>query len=254
MCSTTGAGPAACWALASNHSTRFCKVRPAPASQHVAPFFPYAINATGSRQARHHQNRLETSSTPFTTRGHATILELEPGLATHSLEPSGCVSCSVSVLFVCTLFCVRGVARGLTALAFASTPSLRERPRCTARQTFRIRTPPTPMRAVPGSRATCSPLACLGTKVAAARCVNPCLADLLGMGWKRCCAISANARSGPHHPCGLYSTEARDSETHPRRHGSPVQMSPRLKTPVSPSSNPVDGKGRVPSAHVRDRG
>ena len=109
-----------------------------------------------------------------------------------------------------------------------------------------------------------------GTEAASARCVHPCLANLLGMAWKRCCAISANARSGggphhprglysnspggPHHPCGLYSTEARDSETHPRRHGSPVQMSPRLKTPVSPSSNPVDGKECVSSAHVRDRG
>ena len=35
-----------------------------------------------------------------------------------------------------------------------------------------------------------------GTKAASARCVNPCLANLLGMAWKRCCAISANACSG----------------------------------------------------------
>ena len=36
-----------------------------------------------------------------------------------------------------------GVARGLTALAFASTPSLRERPRFTPRRTLRTHTPPT---------------------------------------------------------------------------------------------------------------
>ena len=66
--------------LASNISTRFCKVRTAPASQHVAPFLPYAIKTTGSRLARHHQNRLETSSTPFTTRGHANILTCHNGL------------------------------------------------------------------------------------------------------------------------------------------------------------------------------
>ena len=76
------------------------------------------------------------------------------------------VVCSVSVLFVCILFCVWGIARGLTALAFASTPSLRQRPRCTAGRTSGTHTPPTSVRAVPGSRATCSPLACLGNAVA----------------------------------------------------------------------------------------
>ena len=35
--------------------------------------FPYTIKTSGSRQARHHQNLLETSSTPFTAGGHATI-------------------------------------------------------------------------------------------------------------------------------------------------------------------------------------
>ena len=43
----------------------------------------------------------------------------------------------------------------------------------------------------PESRATCSPLACLGTKAASARCVSPRLADLSGKA--SCCT-----------PCGLY--------------------------------------------------
>ena len=41
--------------LASSISTRFIKVRTAPASQHVVPFFPFAIRTTGSRLARHHR-------------------------------------------------------------------------------------------------------------------------------------------------------------------------------------------------------
>ena len=102
------------------------------------------------------------------------------------------------------------------------------------------------MRAVPGSRATCSPR----TKVAAARCVNPCLANLLGKGFwlfsvqHRCpwWWWNSNTPGGSHHPCGLYSTEARDSETHPRHHGPPVQRPPRLKTPMRPSSGRTDGK------------
>ena len=101
-----------------------------------------------------------------------------------------------------------------------------ERPRCTARQTFRIHTLPTPMCAVRGSRTTCSPLDCRELRQRQ-QGVNPCLANLLDMAWKRCSPISANARGGPHHHCGLYSTEARDSETHPQRHGSPVQIPPR---------------------------
>ena len=101
------------------------------------------------------------------------------------------VVCSVSVVCVC----VRGVARGLTTLALASTPSLRERPRRTARWTSGTHTPLTSVRAVPGSRATCSPLACLGTKVAAAKCVNPCLADLVTQ-VSGCSPFSTSARSG----------------------------------------------------------
>ena len=47
-------------------------------------FFPYTIKKNGSRLPRHHQNRLETSSTPFTTRGHATICAwLEPKWLEH---------------------------------------------------------------------------------------------------------------------------------------------------------------------------
>ena len=69
-----------------------------------------------------------------------------------------CVLSARCPLSLCALFCVRGVARGLTALAFASTPSLRERPQCTARRTSGIHTLPTSVRAVPGSRATCSGL------------------------------------------------------------------------------------------------
>ena len=75
---------------------------------------------------------------------------------------SACRPCSV-----CVLFHGRCVARGLTALAFASTPS-------NERHTIQ------PLRAArPGSQATCSPLACLGTKAASARCLNPCRADRL---------------------------------------------------------------------------
>ena len=46
-----------------HHPTRFCRVRTAPACQHVAPFFSYAINATGSRKARHHS--LQEDTQPF---------------------------------------------------------------------------------------------------------------------------------------------------------------------------------------------
>ena len=175
-----------------------------------------------------------------------------------------CACCLLGVRVVCVHpSCVWGVARGLTALAFASTPSLRERPRCTARRTFRIHTPPTSVRAVPGSRATCSPLDCrelrqrqqgvsilasqtswawLGNADVRSAPMPVVVVALIPRG------LYSNSPGGPHHPCVLYSTEARDSETHPRDHGS------RLKTPVSPSSNPVDGKECVSSAHVRDRG
>ena len=106
-----------------------------------------------------------------------------------------CGVSSLSSVSVCVLFHVRCVARGLTALAFASTPSLRERPRFATRHIPRTHTLPTSVRAGPGSRATCSPLACLGTKVASAGGVSPCLADFLAKGFLLC-AVQTNARSG----------------------------------------------------------
>ena len=93
-----------------------------------------------------------------------------------------CCLLGVRCVCVCPLS-ARAVARGLTALAFASTPSLRERPRFAPRRTLPTHTLPTSVRAGPRSRATCSPLACLGTKVASAGGVSPCLADLLGRGF-----------------------------------------------------------------------
>ena len=106
--------------------------------------------------------------------------------------------CMHMYVFICMS---RGVARGLTAPATASTLCLRERETS-------IRSPPRdrthththqPLRAAgPGSRATCSLLACLGTKAATARCVNPCLADLLGKGFLLYPSrtVQTNARSG----------------------------------------------------------
>ena len=159
------------------------------------------------------------------------------------------VVCSVSDLFVCTLFmrpgrctksnrtglCQHAFPRGETSVHF--TPDVQDTHS------------PNSMCAVPGSRATCSPLDCReprqrqqGVSILASQ-----------TSWHGLAPISADARGGPHHSCGLYSTEARDSETHPKRHGSPVQMPPRLKTLVSPSSNPMDVEGRVSSTHVTDR-
>ena len=101
----------------------------------------------------------------------------------------------------CPWYCVcrsgvRVVARGLTALAFASTPSPRERPRCIARRTLRTHTPPTSVRRRTRIPSHCSLLACLGTEVASAGGVVPTR------------VVQPNARGGPHHPLGLYSTEA----------------------------------------------
>ena len=74
--------------------------------------------------------------------------------------------------------------------------------------------------------------------------VSSCLADLLGKGfwlfsvqhqcpkwWWRSYprALNSNSQGGPHHPRGLYSTEAHDSETHPRHHGPPVQVTSPIK-------------------------
>ena len=138
------------------------------------------------------------------------------------------VVCSVSVVSVYP-FCVWGIARGLTALAFASTPSLRERPQCTARRTSGIHTPPTSVRAVPGSRATCSLLACRELKLRQ-QGVSILASQTSWAKASGCSPFSTNARGGPHHPCGLYSTEARDSEkplgiTAPCTETSPIKDS-----------------------------
>ena len=92
-------------------------------------------------------------------RTNVRLYERQRAVAQYTTQ-SVCVVSSVSVVFVCP-FCVWGIARSLTALASASTPSLRERAQCTARRTSRIHTLPISVRAVPGSRATCSLLACM---------------------------------------------------------------------------------------------
>ena len=97
---------------------------------------------------------------------------------------SACCPCSVCVSFLRTGRCARSHRTGdcQHALPKGET-SVRSPPH------DRTHTPPTSVRAGPGSRATCSPLACLGTKAASAGGVSPCLADLLGKGL-------TNARSG----------------------------------------------------------
>ena len=157
------------------------------------------------------------------------------------------VVCSVSLCVCVYPFCVWGVARGPHALACASTPSLRERPRCNACLTFGIHTPPTTGRA-----ASCSPLACKGTKVASARCVKPCFADLLGNVFETLGSVKHQCPRwfhlvAPHHPCGLYSRVILKS---PEASRLPVQAPPRLKTPVSPSPSRMGGKARASTSRV----
>ena len=59
-----------------------------------------------------------------------------------AFKTAQCLCCLLCVRCVCVCpFSVRGVARGLTALALASTPSARERPRFAPRRTPQTHTP-----------------------------------------------------------------------------------------------------------------
>ena len=71
----------------------------------------------------------------------------------------------------------------------------------------RTHTPPTSVRAGPGSRATCSPLACLRTKAASAGGVSPCLADLLGKGLTNARNGGGDSRSLAGRPTRLLSCD-----------------------------------------------
>ena len=153
-----------------------------------------------------------------------------------------CACCLLGVLRVCVYpFCVWGVARGLHALACASTPSLRERPQCNARRTSRIHTPPTTGRAVPGSRASCSPLRRHGVSS---------LASQTSWAWFG----NAVLRSAPMPEVVAPITLAfcvppkRVILKSPEASRHPCTGVSRLKTPVSPSSSRMDGKAHVSSS------
>ena len=97
---------------------------------------------------------------------------------------SVCVVCSVSVVSACVLF-VHGALHEVSPHPKVGSPATHDW----------TRTPPTSVRAGPGSRATCSPLACLGTEVASAGGVSSSLADLFGKGFLLY-AVQTNAQSG----------------------------------------------------------
>ena len=96
-------------------------------------------------------------------------------------------------------------------------------------------------------------------EVASARCVNPCLANLLGMA--SCCTHKGPTDQCPRwHPSPFQAVFHRwlpsqfqavfhwwlpSQSTRGSRSPSPIYL--RLKTPMSPSSNQVDGKDHVSS-------
>ena len=110
-----------------------------------------------------------------------------------------CPSC-LCVSFLRTGRCARSHRTGDCQHAFPmGETSVRSPPH------DRTHTPPTSVRAGPGSRATCSPPVCLGTKAASARCVNPCLADFLSKGLTNARIGGGDSRS----LAGRISPEAR---------------------------------------------
>ena len=120
---------------------------------------------------------------------------------------AGCAECLIVVRVVCVSFLHgRGVARGLHRTGLCQH-AFREGETSLRRRRMTGHALPQPLCAArPGSRATCSPLACLGTKAASATFVNPCLADLSGKGFLLY-AAQTNARNGGGtlHPRGWYS-------------------------------------------------
>ena len=91
--------------------------------------------------------------------------------------PRKCVCVCVFLLgvrvTVCVLFHGRGVARGLTALAFASTPFLRGETLVRLRSMTRHTLSQPLCAAGPGSRATCSPLTDPGNQGRVSRWCQP---------------------------------------------------------------------------------
>ena len=103
------------------------------------------------------------------------------------------VVCSVSVLFVCTLFASGALHEVSPHWPLpARLPKGETSVHCTP-DVQDIHSPNLCARSTRILSHLLSP-GLQGTKAASARCVNPCLANLLGMAWKCCCAIGANAR------------------------------------------------------------
>ena len=163
--------------------------------------------------------------------------------------------------------CVCGLL-GVRWAVHDRTGTCPERPRFAPRRTLWTHALPTSVRAGPGSRATCSPLAGLGTKVASAGGVSPCLADLLGKGFllyprtDQCpkwwwLPIPTRAvfhlTCWPLYPFGLYSSETRNTQKHPS-----ITLSAQVTSAVKDSDEsiiqPGGWKHHASSTHMRDRG